>query len=470
MRIALGATRVIIGPRGAVDTALVGRLLARHGSARLAVGIDAKQGHVAPRGTFDILDLTAVELARRVARQGVRTIIYNEVTRDGALTGPDIEGARQIAALGLDVIVSGGVGSLDDLRAMGDAGAHAVGLVRNGRVRPVGGTLAVAEGAKRAGLDRLICAAESGQEAALAGVEPVPVRHLVEAIEYLRGERDPPAVLASSGNGRGPPAPSPDLADVRGQERARRALELDGDLAEGHTSLAFVLQYHDWDWARADAAYRRAIDLNPGYVTARQWYADYLTGVGRLDEAFTEIERAFELDPLSPVVGTSYGDTLYYARRYEEAIARYRRVLELDAGYRWARFNIGRTLQEMGRHDEAIRTFEEAHRDAGMSLEVSPMLAYAWAAAGQRARTEAMMPGILEWWRAGHVSPYSVANIYVALGDHDQAITWLERALEDRDRMMVTLGIHPRLDPLRGDPRFASLLHRMNLPQIQPAP
>jgi serine/threonine-protein kinase len=251
---------------------------------------------------------------------------------------------------------------------------------------------------------------------------------------------------------------------------ASRALELDADLAEGHTSLGFVLQYYDWDWARADAAYRRAVDLNPGYVTARQWYADYLTGVGRIAEAFAEIERASELDPLSPVVGTSFGDTLYYARRYEEAIARYRRTLELDPGYRWARFNIGRTLQEMGRHDEAIRTFEGAHRDAGMSLEVSPMLAYAWAAAGQRARTEAMMPGILEWWRAGHVSPYSVANIYVALGDHDQAITWLERALEDRDRMMVSLGIHPRLDPLRGDPRFASLLERMNLTPIKLAP
>ena len=113
----LGATRVVIGPRGAVDSGLVERLLARHGAARLGVGIDAKQGRVAPRGTADILDLTARELAARVAALGIRTIIYNEVTRDGMLSGPDIDGARQLAALGLDVIVSGGVGSLDDLRA-----------------------------------------------------------------------------------------------------------------------------------------------------------------------------------------------------------------------------------------------------------------------------------------------------------------------------------------------------------------
>ena len=113
----LGATRVVIGPRGAVDSGLVARLVGRHGPTRLAVGIDAKDGRVAPRGTADILDLTAPELAQRVSGLGIRTIIYNEVTRDGKLTGPDIDGAKQLSALGLEVIVSGGVGSLDDLRA-----------------------------------------------------------------------------------------------------------------------------------------------------------------------------------------------------------------------------------------------------------------------------------------------------------------------------------------------------------------
>ena len=122
----LGATRVVIGPRGAVDSRLVERLVARHGAGRLAAGIDARDGRVAPRGTADILDLSAEELATRVAKLGIRTIIYNEVTRDGKLTGPDTAGATQLAALGggrgLDVIVSGGVGSLDDLRAARAAG------------------------------------------------------------------------------------------------------------------------------------------------------------------------------------------------------------------------------------------------------------------------------------------------------------------------------------------------------------
>jgi phosphoribosylformimino-5-aminoimidazole carboxamide ribonucleotide (ProFAR) isomerase len=123
---ALGAARVIIGPRGAVERGLVDRLLARHGAAKLAVGIDAKDGRVAPRGTGEIHALTALDLAERVAGQGIRTIVYNEVTRDGMLSGPDIAGARKIADLGVDVIVSGGVGSLADLRAARGAGLAGV--------------------------------------------------------------------------------------------------------------------------------------------------------------------------------------------------------------------------------------------------------------------------------------------------------------------------------------------------------
>jgi phosphoribosylformimino-5-aminoimidazole carboxamide ribotide isomerase len=115
----LGATRVVIGARGAVDDGLVERLVARHGPDRLAVGIDAKSGRVAPRGKgAELPEITARELAARVAGRGIRTVIYNEVTRDGMLTGPDIEGAKALAATGVDVIVSGGVGSLDHLRAV----------------------------------------------------------------------------------------------------------------------------------------------------------------------------------------------------------------------------------------------------------------------------------------------------------------------------------------------------------------
>ena len=117
-----GARRVVIGSAGAVDDALVTHLIARHGAERLAVSIDARDGRVAPRGSTTVLDITPLELARRVLAAGARTVVYADASRDGTLAGPDVGGARAIAALGLDVIVSGGVASLDDLRSARDAG------------------------------------------------------------------------------------------------------------------------------------------------------------------------------------------------------------------------------------------------------------------------------------------------------------------------------------------------------------
>ena len=120
--LAWGATRVVIGTTAAIDATLVSRLLVRYGADRLAVGIDARNGRVAARGSTTGMDLTPVELARRVQSLGARTAIYTDAARDGALSGPDLDGACTIATLGLDVIVSGGVASLDDLRGAADAG------------------------------------------------------------------------------------------------------------------------------------------------------------------------------------------------------------------------------------------------------------------------------------------------------------------------------------------------------------
>ena len=117
-----GATRVVIGTKAATDPALVERLLARHGPEQMAVGIDAKDGQVAVRGWTEVVELTALQLAQRVKRQGARTVIYTDVARDGMLAGPDVAGARTIAALGLETIASGGVASLDDLQAIRAAG------------------------------------------------------------------------------------------------------------------------------------------------------------------------------------------------------------------------------------------------------------------------------------------------------------------------------------------------------------
>jgi phosphoribosylformimino-5-aminoimidazole carboxamide ribotide isomerase len=117
-----GAARVVIGGRAAADAGLVARLVERHGPARLAVGIDVKGGRVAPRGTTDVLDMSSLALGQELRSRGARTVIYTDVERDGTLTGPDIGGARALAALGLDVIASGGIAALEDLRQVKGAG------------------------------------------------------------------------------------------------------------------------------------------------------------------------------------------------------------------------------------------------------------------------------------------------------------------------------------------------------------
>jgi phosphoribosylformimino-5-aminoimidazole carboxamide ribonucleotide (ProFAR) isomerase len=116
-----GARRVVVGSAGALDGALVARLITRHGQARIAVGIDARDGRVAPRGSGTVLDIAPLELAKRLLSAGTRMVVYADAARDGTLAGPDVQGARAIAALGLEVIVSGGVASLDDLRRARDA-------------------------------------------------------------------------------------------------------------------------------------------------------------------------------------------------------------------------------------------------------------------------------------------------------------------------------------------------------------
>ncbi|HEY6807846.1 MAG TPA: HisA/HisF-related TIM barrel protein [Gemmatimonadales bacterium] len=120
--LAWGARRAVLGSAAAVDAGLVERLLARHGAGRLAIGIDARNGRVAPRGSRRVFDLTPLDLGRRVRDQGARTVVYTDAARDGALTGPDVDGAAALAALGLDVIASGGIAALEDLRALRAAG------------------------------------------------------------------------------------------------------------------------------------------------------------------------------------------------------------------------------------------------------------------------------------------------------------------------------------------------------------
>jgi serine/threonine-protein kinase len=257
---------------------------------------------------------------------------------------------------------------------------------------------------------------------------------------------------------------APADAYAKAREAAERGLALDPSLAELHASLAYVHRFHDWDWARAERGFQRALELNPGYATGRRWYAQFLSGLGRHAEAIAEAERALESDPLSLVIHTAVGDVLFFARRYERAIAYYRRCVELDPTFGPGHTDMARALEHLGRHDEAIAEFRAGMgRAAGAETPASTGLATLLAAAGRREEASTMLTQLIERAKTAYVSPYGIASAYAVAGENGMALDWLERAFAQRDGTLVWIKVHPRMDGLRAEPRFRELLARMRL-------
>ena len=259
-------------------------------------------------------------------------------------------------------------------------------------------------------------------------------------------------------------AMAPAEAYAQARQAAERGLALDPSLAELHASLAYVHRFHDWDWARAEREFLRALELNPGYANGRRWYAQFLSGLGRHAEAIAEAERALEQDPLSLVIHTAVGDVLFYARRYERAVAYYRRCVELDPSFGPGHTDMARALEHLGRHDEAIAEFlQGAGRAAGAEVPASTGLATLLAAAGRREEAAAMIAQLIERSKTAYVSAYGIASAFAVAGDNARALDWLERAYEQRDGTLVWIKVHPRMDGLRAEPRFRELLAKMRL-------
>jgi tetratricopeptide (TPR) repeat protein len=256
----------------------------------------------------------------------------------------------------------------------------------------------------------------------------------------------------------------PKEAMPRAKAAALRALELDPALAEAHTSLASIKSMYDWDWAGAESGFKRAIELNPAYPTAHHWYAWYLVAMGRFAEALAEIESAQELDPLSLVIGTRVGTFLYYAREYERAIEQLQRTLELDSHYAQAHFWLGLAYEQVGRYEAAAAELQKAIDTSGDDVEMIAALGHTYAVAGQRDAALTVLADLERRAQQRYVMPYYRVPIYVGLGDHDSAFEWLEKAFLERPEWLVYTNVYPVLDPLRADPRFASLLQRLGFP------
>ncbi len=256
---------------------------------------------------------------------------------------------------------------------------------------------------------------------------------------------------------------SPAEAGPLARAATRRALEFEPELAEAHTSLGFNRMFYEWDWAGAEQAYRHALRLNPGYATAHQWYAEYLAQLGHFDAAIVEAREAQALDPLAFVMGTTVGDVLYFSRRYDEAIAALRAIVDTEPAFLHALNDLGRAYAEVGRFEDACACFDDAGRRGGGDPRSSAGMGRALAQAGRTDEARAVLAALRERGRERYVSSLSVATIHAALGDVDEALGWIERGVEQRDSSLVWIKVHPRVDPLRGDPRFTAALERMGL-------
>jgi len=242
---------------------------------------------------------------------------------------------------------------------------------------------------------------------------------------------------------------------------ARRAIELDETSAEAHSVLAMVLLF-DLKFVDSEAEYKRAIQLNPNYATAHQWYGNsFLTSLGRFDEAIREGERSVQLDPLSLVINTDLGSTLVLARRYDDAIAQLRRTLALDPNFAYAHWNLGVPLYLKGDLTGAIAEFEKA-----ASLDDDPfvegLLGRLYAETGQRDKAEAILQKLKERGQHQYVRTYAYVFVYIGLGDKTKAIDCLEKAYELSETPdMGWIKVDPLLDPLRDEPRFREIVARM---------
>ena len=257
---------------------------------------------------------------------------------------------------------------------------------------------------------------------------------------------------------------SPQAAMPLAREAALKGIEIDGSLAAAHASLAHVKTNYEWEWAEAERLWRKAIDLEPEYATAHQWFGiHYLVPMGRLPEAIAEARRARQLDPLSAVFNSFVGAALYFARRHDEAIEECRKAIDLHPDFGVAHWYLGRAYLQKGRTREALAELQKAVTLSGGSPLMKGSLGVGYALAGDRAAAERTLAELEQLRAESYASALDLADIHVALGDPERALQWLGEAADERSFHLIYLKVWPELDPLREDPRFEALVLRLGL-------
>ncbi len=254
----------------------------------------------------------------------------------------------------------------------------------------------------------------------------------------------------------------------RATSAATRALALDEGLAEAHTALGYAKHLYEWNWEVIEAEHRRALELNPSHVTAHQWYALFLAAMQRFDEALAQMRRAIELDPLSLVINAHLGWLLYFLRQNDRAIQQLEKTVEMEPKFEVSRYFLGFAYEQKGMYAEAIESLRMSYELSGRHPGALAGLIHACGRAGRDAEARGFLKELKGIQEHRHVSPYFFALAYTGCGQKDLAFKWFEKALDDRTGWLVNLNVEPGLDPIRSDPRFRDLIHRVGLP-LQPA-
>jgi TolB-like protein/Tfp pilus assembly protein PilF len=293
--------------------------------------------------------------------------------------------------------------------------------------------------------------------------------NLEKALTYFQqaAEKDPNYALAYAGiadtcalfpvYGAG----APQEYIPRAKAAAERAVALDDSLAEAHASMGLVF-YSNFQPVESAKEFERAIALNPNYPTAHHWYGRLtLVMTGQLDRAMAEVKRAYELDPVSSIIHSDLGGVNVAARRYDEAIQQLRGTVEVDPEFYWAHRFLGMALELKGDTEGAIAEYKRA-----LELNDDPVglafIGHAYASIGRQREARDMLTQLTEAARMRYVQPYAFALIYLALGDKDQAVDWLERGTRDRGgTYLAFIKVDPFFDPLRGHPRFEAVVQKV---------
>ena len=254
----------------------------------------------------------------------------------------------------------------------------------------------------------------------------------------------------------------PKVAFPAAKEAAKRALEMDDGLAEAHASMGFIHFYYDWSPTDAVTEFQRALADNPNYAMAHSWYGENLAAMGRFPESAAEAQRALEGDPLSLIIGSNAGWTLSLAGKSDQAIEILKKAIDVDPSFPRTHFRLGRAYEQKKSYEMAISELERAVNLSPGDACYKGSLGHAYAISGRESQARKVLQDLEARLGQPYVPAYAIALVYTGLGENDQAISWLQRAFDDRSTSMVYLKLDPELVSLHSDPRFEQLSRRIN--------